>query len=92
MDRTNKAIIALTAISVILLAVFVFVHLNAVPVSIAGSMQASGGDYHACMVRTMTEDEAIWILDTRSKNIGIYQYDNAARRLELRRVFPAGSR
>ncbi len=88
MNGKNITVICLFGSSLILLTLLTIVQVFVTPpVVFAGSMQASGGDYIATIARTSDAEEVLWILDCRTKTIGIYQYDNTTRRLELRTTF-----
>ena len=52
----------------------------------AGGTQESGGDYIVTVAQLSSGQQAVWILDARSRMIGIYQYDVSTERLELRRT------
>ena len=89
MDRKNITIITLTTTAVILLAALVFVQMfNSPNVVVAGSMEARGGDYVATMGKIASDVEALFLLDARSRNMGIYYYDNNSKRIELYQVLP----
>lgn len=55
-------------------------------VAFAGSMQDRGGDYSITVAQLSSDQEAVWILDSRYKTVGVYLYDAKSKRLELRRV------
>ncbi len=89
MDRKNITIISLVATAFALMILLVLIQLYTKPqVVMAGGMQARGGDYCATISQTASDEEALWVLDSRSKTVGIYQYDNNTRRIELRKTFP----
>jgi len=84
MDRRNLpiAVLAVTA-AVLLLGLVVVDSLNR-PVVYAGSMQGSGGDYAATIMRLSDSEEVLWIIDARSRVAGVYEYDSNSGRLVLR--------
>lgn len=85
----NIPIFALTGSALVLLVALCLVYLaGSPPPAQAGSMQASGGDYTMTISQVSTGEEALWILDSRSRTVGIYQYDNNEKQLMLRRIFP----
>ncbi len=88
MNGKNITIICLFASSLILLTLLTITQMFVAPTPVfAGSMQASGGDYIATISRVTQGAEALWVLDCRTKTVGIYQYDNGSRSLELRTTF-----
>ncbi len=88
MKGKDITIICLFASSLILLTLLTLTQLFVTPKPVfAGSMQASGGDYIATIARVTEGEEALWVLDCRTKTVGIYQYDNGSRSLELRTTF-----
>ncbi len=88
MNGKNITIICLFISSLILLTLLTITQIFISPTPVfAGSMQASGGDYIATIARTSQGEEVLWLLDCRTKTIGIYQYDNSSRMLELRTTF-----
>jgi hypothetical protein len=89
MDRKNITIVSLASSAVILLALLVFLQMfNSPNVVVAGSMEARGGDYIATMGKIASDAEALFLLDSRSRNIGIYYYDNNSKRIELYNIVP----
>jgi hypothetical protein len=88
MDRKNILIVGLSFSAVILLIALVVIQLFTVPQVVMAGGQVTGGDYIITSAKTASGEEAVWIMDSRSRNIGVYQFDNSTRRLELRRIFP----
>jgi hypothetical protein len=87
MDRKNITIVSLSATAVILLVLLVlFQWFNTPKVVFAGSMEARGGDYVATMSKIASDVEAMYLLDARSRTMGIYLYDNNTKQVELRRT------
>lgn len=88
MDRKNILIAGLSASAFILLVILTLIQLFAAPQVVLAGGQVTGGDYIITTSKTVNGEEAIWIMDSRSRNIGVYQFDNSTRRLELRRIVP----
>lgn len=88
MDRKNIFIAGLSASAFILLVALTLIQLFSNPQVVVASGQVTGGDYIITSAKTANGEEAMWIMDTRSRNIGVYQFDNSSRRLELRRIYP----
>jgi hypothetical protein len=88
MDRKNVLIAGFSASAFILLVALILIQLFSAPQIVLAGGQVTGGDYIITSAKTTSGEEAIWIMDTRSRNIGIYQFDNTTRRLELRRIYP----
>jgi hypothetical protein len=91
MDRKNITIVTLVSSAFVLLVALVLLQMfNSPNIVQAGSMEARGGDYVATMGKIATDSEALFLLDARSKNMGIYYYDNSSKRVELFQVVPVG--
>ncbi|MFA5863268.1 MAG: hypothetical protein WC975_01120 [Phycisphaerae bacterium] len=88
MDRKNILILSLSASAFALLLLLVLLQLVSSPQQALAAGQQNGGDYILTTARTVSGEDSLWVLDGRSRNVGIYQYDNNLKRLELRRVFP----
>jgi hypothetical protein len=89
MKRQNITIISLSASAIILLVVLVLVQWFAVPQTVvAGSMEARGGDYVATVANIASDVQGLFLLDARSRTVGIYFYDNNTKRVELMSSFP----
>jgi len=87
-EKLNTSIIALAASALVLAVILAVIHLAVLPrTAVADNVQSSGGDYNMVAARVTTGDEAVWVLDARSRTVGIYQYDNNSQSLELRRTF-----
>jgi hypothetical protein len=88
MDRKNIMIAGLSATAFALLLVLVLIQLFTAPQAVWAGGQVTGGDYIITTGKTASGEETVWIMDSRSQNIGVYQFDNTTRRLELRRILP----
>ncbi len=88
MERKNILIAGLSASAFILLVALALIQLLSSPQVVLAGGQVTGGDYIVTSAKTASGEEAVWIMDTRSRNIGVYQFDNSTRRLELRRIYP----
>lgn len=89
MDRKNLTIASLAASAFILLVALVLLQMfNSQNVVVAGSMEARGGDYVATMGKIASDAEALFLLDARSRNMGVYYYDNNTKRVELYQITP----
>jgi hypothetical protein len=86
MDRKNILIAGLSFSAVILLIALVVIQLFTAPQVVMAGGQVTGGDYIITSAKTASGEEAVWIMDSRSRNIGVYQFDNSTPRLELRRI------
>ena len=83
----NTTIMILTCTALALVAILALMNSTTTPSDVfAGSMQESGGDYIVTAAQLSADQEAVWVLDARSKMIGIYQYDVSTGKLELRRT------
>lgn len=89
MDRKNTLILGLTASAMVLMGLLALIQLFYIPQNTFAVGQQNGGDYVVTTSRTANGEEALWVLDARTRNIGIYQYDNSLRQLVLRGVYPA---
>jgi secreted trypsin-like serine protease len=87
MDRKNIVIAGLSASAFLLLIVLTVIQLFSAPQVVLAGGQVTGGDYIVTSAKTANDEDAIWVMDTRSRNIGIYQFDNSSRRLELRKLY-----
>ena len=87
MDSKNILIVILTVSAVGLAIVLAILTVFSPAVARAGG-QVTGGDYVVTTAKLTTGGDAVWILDSRSRNVGVYQYDLATKRVELRRVIP----
>ena len=89
MKRQNITIISLASSAFIMLIALVLVQWLAAPqVVVAGSMEARGGDYVATVANIASDVQGLFLLDARSRTMGIYFYDNSTKRVELMSTFP----
>jgi len=88
MDRKNILIASLSTSALVLIALLVLIQVFTSPQPAMAIGQEKGGDYAVTLARMANGEEALWVLDARSRNVGIYQYDTQTRRVELRRTFP----
>jgi hypothetical protein len=88
MERKNLLITSLSTSALVLMGILVLIQMFANPQPVIAVGQEKGGDYAVTISRMANGEEALWVLDARNRTVGIYQYDTATRRVELRRVFP----
>jgi len=89
MKRQNITIISLAVSAFVLMAALVFVQWFTTPQAVvAGSMEARGGDYVATVANIASDVQGLFLLDARSRTLGIYFYDNNSKRVELMSSFP----
>ncbi|NLX04677.1 MAG: hypothetical protein GXY33_06000 [Phycisphaerae bacterium] len=83
-DKQTKLIIALLCSALLMtMALLVLDRGMLTSEALAGSMQDRGGDYAITMARQTDSQEAVWVMDARSRTIGVYMYDVTSKRLEL---------
>ncbi len=84
--KENMTIMMLICSAVVMLVVLTIVNLAGPQDAFAGAMQAQGGDYRATIASLSDGQDTLWILDCRSKVMGIYLYDTKDDRLELKQT------
>lgn len=87
MNKQNVAIVGLLALALVLTWVWSVMPGDLTTnAALAGSMQASGGDYTITVARLSEGQEAIWLIDGRNQTLGVYTFDTRSKELSLEKT------